>query len=349
MKLETFISHSAPTHALPLPKTVNELLYGSILQTSVAQDTPFSYQLKATDVDMSVTEETLTFSSVTKPDWMTVSSDGLITGTPTNDDVGSHSVTVQVRDSEGATDQKTFTLTVNNVNDAPVFDFTPPVSTDEDTPFSYQLTATDVDFDVASETLSYEALEKPEWMTVSSDGLITGTPTNDDVGSHSVTVQVRDSAGATDQKTFSLTVNNVNDAPNIIIDFASEGALHITEEQNISFQISVDDEDVGDRHTYSIISDDDLNWLSLDPTGLLTGVADDNEVGLYSVTFKLKMRLVLFLHQKFSALKYIMLMSRFILESQSVQFKTNSQNSYLIKISDEDLNDSYTFTANNLP
>ena len=186
-----YFTFGADTHALPLPETVNDLLYGSILQTSVTQDTQFSYQLTATDVDMLVTEETLTFSSVTKPEWMTVSSAGLITGTPTNDDVGSHSVTVQVRDSAGATDQKTFTLTVNNVNDAPVFDFTPPSSADEDTLFSYQLTATDVDFDVASEMLSYESLEKPDWMTVSSGGLITGTPTNDDVGSHSVTVQSR--------------------------------------------------------------------------------------------------------------------------------------------------------------
>ena len=84
---------------------------------------------------------------------------------------------------------------VNNINDAPVFDFTPPTETDEDAAFEYQLTATDVDFDVASEALSYEALEKPDWMSVSSSGLITGTPSNDDVGSHSVTVQVRDIAG----------------------------------------------------------------------------------------------------------------------------------------------------------
>ena len=48
-----------------------------------------------------------------------------------------------------------------------------------------------------------------------SSGLITGTPSNDDVGNHSVTVQVRDSAGATDQKTFTLTVNNINDPPQL--------------------------------------------------------------------------------------------------------------------------------------
>ena len=49
------------------------------------------------------------------------SASGLITGTPDNEDVGDHDVTVKVTDKPGATDTKTFTLTVNNVNDAPEF------------------------------------------------------------------------------------------------------------------------------------------------------------------------------------------------------------------------------------
>ena len=87
-----------------------------------------------------------------------MSSSGLITGTPSNSDVGEHTVTVQVKDSAGATDTKTFTLTVNNVNDAPEFTFTAPTSTDEDAAFSYQLTASDIDADVVAETLTYEAV-----------------------------------------------------------------------------------------------------------------------------------------------------------------------------------------------
>ena len=113
---------------------------------------------------------------------MSVSASGLITGTPSNDDVGNHSVTVLVQDSAGATDQKTFNLTVDNVNDAPVFNFSAPSSTNEDAWFSYQLTAEDIDANVTNETLTYEAVNKPEWMSVSSSGLITGTPSNDDVG-----------------------------------------------------------------------------------------------------------------------------------------------------------------------
>ena len=112
----------------------------------------------------------------------------------------------------GSHREETVVIEVNNVNDAPVFDFTPPSSISEDVAFSYQLTASDIDANVVNETLTYTGLNTPSWLTVSSSGLLTGTPTNNDVGTHSVTVQVADSSGATDTRIFSLTVNNVNDA-----------------------------------------------------------------------------------------------------------------------------------------
>ena len=66
-------------------------------------------------------------------------------------------------------------------------------STDEDAAFSYQLTASDIDADVVVESLTFDAVSKPDWMSVSSSGLISGTPDNEDVGSHwSVTVNVGD-------------------------------------------------------------------------------------------------------------------------------------------------------------
>ena len=99
-----------------------------------------------------------------------VSGDGELLGKATNENVGSHEVTVKVTDSAGASDEKTFTLTVNNVNDAPVLEDISDTSADEDAAFSYQLTATDIDVDVVEETLTYEAVSVPSWMTVSSSG-----------------------------------------------------------------------------------------------------------------------------------------------------------------------------------
>ena len=228
----------------------------AISDTSAEEDAGFNYQLTANDIDADVVEEILTYEAVSAPSWMNVSSSGLISGTPANGDVGSHKVTVKVTDSAGASDEKTFTLTINNINDTPEFTFTAPTSTDEDAAFSYQLTANDIDADVVEETLTYEVVSAPSWMTMSSSGLMTGTPTNDDVGTYEVTVRVTDSAGLSDEKTFTLTVNNVNDAPIIEVSDIDGALADAIDESAFSHQLGVSDVDVGDSHIFRMTSDD---------------------------------------------------------------------------------------------
>ena len=238
------------------------------------------FQLTATDIDLDVANETLTYQRVNGPDWLNVSSTGLLSGTPTNDHVGTHDVTVQVTDSGGATDTRTFQLTVNNVNDAPVFNFNPPASINEDTAFSYQLTASDLD---VNDALTYQAINLPDWLSLSPNGLLSGTPTNEHVGTHSVSVQVRDSEGAADTRTFSLTVNNVNDAP--VFDFAAPAS--IDEDAAFTLQLTAFDPDaingVGTL-TYSEVTLP--NWLSLSSDGLLQGTPTNDNVGNHSIVVR---------------------------------------------------------------
>jgi PKD repeat protein len=93
----------APVLAQPSDMTVNE-------GASATQ------QLTATDAD--IPANTLTFSKVSGPTFMTVSASGLISLTPGGSDAGSYPVTVRVSDGT-ANDTKSFTITVNNVNNAP--------------------------------------------------------------------------------------------------------------------------------------------------------------------------------------------------------------------------------------
>ena len=225
---------------------------------------------------------------------------GLITGLPDDADAGEYRMRFFVEDAAGerATSEE-LSLWVQNVNIPPVLEVVADLSTDEDRFFYYQLTASDDDTD----TLSFSGVSLPDWLAVSSNGLITGTPTNDDVGSHSVTVEVTDSGGATDQQTFTLTVHNVNDAPELILDPNELGTIWYvaSEGEYYSHQLGVNDDDLNDTHVfgYELISFDPFGggygdfkdpstpiWFSLDPlTGLITGLPDDADAGEYRMRF----------------------------------------------------------------
>ncbi|RKZ54739.1 MAG: hypothetical protein DRR08_26165, partial [Candidatus Parabeggiatoa sp. nov. 2] len=78
----------------------------------------------------------------------------------------------------------TASLTVNALNDAPVFDSTEVTSVDEDSPYSYSIVASDID---TGDTLTITAQTTlPSWLSLTTTGggteTLSGTPTNSEVG-----------------------------------------------------------------------------------------------------------------------------------------------------------------------
>jgi len=59
--------------------------------------------------------DTLTFSKVSGPGWLTVAGDGLLSGTPSDLDVGENIFTVQVQDDGGLFDTADMTIEVANI------------------------------------------------------------------------------------------------------------------------------------------------------------------------------------------------------------------------------------------
>ncbi|MCK5253859.1 MAG: putative Ig domain-containing protein, partial [Thermoplasmata archaeon] len=134
------------------------------------------------------------------------------TGDANDNWYGEVSVQVKVWDGLGqGAESGVFTIEVRPVNDAPTFGKLPPFQIYEDEPFEFKLTAFDVDRD----PLSFTAVSAPTGMTVSTDGLITWTPTNDDVGTHEIRLIVTDPGGLSASHNWSLEVINVNDAPTL--------------------------------------------------------------------------------------------------------------------------------------
>jgi Putative Ig domain len=161
--------------------------------------TAASLQITATD---SASGQTLTYSATGLPAGLSInSSTGLISGTPTT--AGTSSVTVTAKDTTGASGSASFTWTINSATGNTVTVTNPGNQTGTvGTAVSLQIQATD---SASGQTLTYSATGLPAGLSISTTGLISGTPTT--AGTSSVTVTAKDTTGATGSASFTWTIN----------------------------------------------------------------------------------------------------------------------------------------------
>ncbi len=145
---------------------------------------------------------------------------GAFSWTPTEDQGGlTPSVTITVTDdgTGNLVDSEVITITVNEVNNAPVLDAIGNQSIDELATLSFTASATDGDLTGDTLTYTLDAGSIALGMTINpATGDFSWTPTEDQGGlTPSVTVSVTDdgSGNLVDSETFTITVNEVNVAP----------------------------------------------------------------------------------------------------------------------------------------
>lgn len=221
--------------------------------TTATEDEAYSYVVTAEDID----GDNLTFSLTTKPSGMTINANtGAISWTPENG-VESEVVTVQVSDGT-LTASQTFTITVTAVNDAPEIISTPLTGALEDTLYTYDVNATDIDGD----TLNYSLTVSPDGMVIDeSTGVITWTPANG-VESEPVTVEVTDGQLAVTQS-FTITIGATNDAP--VITEGETAVLAVVEDTPATITLNAVD-----------IDGDDINWSILTAANNGTALVSGN-------------------------------------------------------------------------
>lgn len=249
--------------------------------TTADEGSQYIYQVVASDPD---TNEVLVYSLENSPGWLTInSSTGEISGIPHNANVGDTVVTVKVDDGHARKIEVTqqYNLHVANVNDPPEITSSPGITVNEDALYQYQVTANDSDL-VHGDVLTYQLLTAPGFLNINTNnGLISGTPQNADVGIHSISVQVKDNSDSTDTQNWQLTVQNVNDPPQI----TSSADTTANEDEEYLYQLTATDPDVGDNLLYSF--DTAPSWLTIDAaTGLIKGTPFNAQVGDTVVTVR---------------------------------------------------------------
>jgi hypothetical protein len=129
---------------------------------------------------------------------------------------GSSPITIISVDLRNGSNTSILTQTVSGqitVNQSPSIASSPVLTALTNQLYQYQLQGSDPDGD----TLRYSLIAAPAFLSItSSTGLISGIPTSGSVGKHTVTVQVEDGKGASDQQTYTLTVMRTNNAPTAV-------------------------------------------------------------------------------------------------------------------------------------
>ena len=186
---------------------------GAIGAKSVDELAELAFNATATDGD----GDTLTFSlaGATPSDASINSTSGAFSWTPTEQQDGTHSITARVSDGNGGSASETIMVTVSEVNQAPALN--PIGSKGVNRPGTLAFTATASDGDVIDGVgdaleFSLTGTPPPGASINSTSGAFSWTPTASQIGTHTITIQVEDGAGAADSGavTVKITADSVD-------------------------------------------------------------------------------------------------------------------------------------------
>jgi len=190
---------------------------------------------------------------------------------------GSVKFRVAATDSEGlAGESANFTVTVRPVNDVPVLPQIPDQTASQGVPYSYKISARDVDMDLdPTETVTYNASLKFLLMDEKT-GWINFTPKQSEVGTWFVCVTATDSTGAVGSQLFNLVIQDVEDPPVMkpIPDLKADEGVRFT------YTVNVTDPDLPYGDSLNFTDDCPLFNITRD-TGVIEFMPTIDIVGFY--------------------------------------------------------------------
>ncbi len=247
---------------------------GGTPDASVAEDSAYAFQPAASDPD----GDSLSFSIQNRPVWASFDENtGRLSGTPDNAHVGTHAdIIIWVSDGSADDSIGPFSITVSNSNDAPIISGTAPDGVTAGNSYSFQPTASDVDGD----SFSFSISNRPSWASFDrSTGHLFGTPSSADAGLfNNIVISVSDGSASSSLGAFSISVN-FNSPSNRAPTISGSPAGSVEEDSGYVFQPSARDAE-GDSLTFSVSNRP--SWASFNSsTGRLSGTPRNSDVGTY--------------------------------------------------------------------
>ena len=205
-------------------------------------------------------------------------------GSPTLDDVGTYEVRVTASDIDEESVFDDFDLIVIPTNQAPEFTSTPVLDATEDVLYTYDITSDD---DGIDDGMFITGVTVPAWLTLTDNGdgtaQLQGTPGNDNVGENEVIINLSDNIAPNVQQSFTITVANVNNEPQVANPIPDQNAIQDQYFQYAFGEDVFDDIDTGDVLSYSAEQQNASPlpaWLTFTPaTRTFSGTPANSNVG----------------------------------------------------------------------
>ncbi|MBN1506986.1 MAG: AAA family ATPase [Sedimentisphaerales bacterium] len=278
----TFVVYDGKTDSEPATVSIevaatNDIPVANAQSAKVADNKSVTLALIGTDVD----GDRLRFGIVSQPKRGTLTpgphftSDGEVVYTPRGGSAGTDSFTFKVNDGTADSAAAAVSINVVHVNSPPVAEDS-EATTEEDTPVSITVAATDRDRD----PLTYAVTTKP------ANGALDGTaptlrytPKPNFHGVDTFTYEVRDGQGGTGSATVAVRVNAANDTPSI----GSTPVTAAAAGRQYAYDVDATDVDEGDKLTYALAASP--AGMSVHPTsGLIQWTPGQGQMGMHRVT-----------------------------------------------------------------
>ncbi len=249
-------------------------------QTWVMEDELYEVDYEAEDIDP--TNDHLVWHFLTDAPFLKMhKATGIVSGTPTNDMVGSYWVNISVTDGRGGRDYHNFTLRVHNVNDDPVITTPPICQAIGGRPYLVQYEASDIDSNITLGYWSFDtnatflSFDRSTW-------LLQGTPAEDQVGTYWVNLTVHDRDGGSAYQFFILEV--VPDDEPVLINVPTELTLYEDEPVELALTVLYPEEIAHYLEWSKALG---TPFLSINTTtGLITGVPTNDDLGYHTLRIR---------------------------------------------------------------
>ncbi len=259
--------------------TVPVFINSSFATTSAIACLPYAGAI--TGKTVAPAGDTLSFAKVSGPAWLTVATNGALSGTPTNSDIGTNWFVISLTDTNGVSADANMSLVV--VADPPPSfvesPFAEPWASVDESYVADLATNATAPYLSAGDVLTFAKVAGPAWLSVAADGLVSGTPDEVYAGTNLFVVSVTDLGGASNTTTMTIYVNS---APMFSpADFVKPAAtVGVAYSGSIATNAVDPDLAAGDALQFYKITGP--AWLSVADDGTLSGTPASADVGTES-------------------------------------------------------------------